>query len=117
VAEKESILFAHCEAVGRDDREIERTVVLRQPIIRDSRTDAERALRAVFAHNGSVPWADTDLVGTPDDIAERCASYIELGYRDLIFQFLAPFDQETMERLAHDVRPRLEGLPPSPSRQ
>jgi alkanesulfonate monooxygenase SsuD/methylene tetrahydromethanopterin reductase-like flavin-dependent oxidoreductase (luciferase family) len=110
VAEKESILLEHCKAVGRDDREIERTVILPQPIIRDSRVDAETALRAVFAHNGSEPVPSADLAGTPDYIVERCAPYVELGYRHLIFQFLAPYDQETMERLVREVRPRLEAL-------
>ena len=35
---------------------------------------------------------------------------VKMGYRHLIFQFLAPFDAETMERLAHEVRPRLQEI-------
>jgi hypothetical protein len=33
-----------------------------------------------------------------------------MGYRHLIFQFLSPFDQEKIERLATDVRPQLESI-------
>ncbi len=110
VSEKEAVLVEHCEAVGRDHSEIERTVVIRQPIIRDSRVEAERVLRDVFAHNGAEPWPGADTIGTPDDLVDRCAPYVEIGYRHLIFQFLAPFDTETMERLVHDVKPRLQSI-------
>jgi len=73
VAEKEAILIEHCEAVGSDHNEIERTVAIRQPIIRNSRVEAEQALRDVFAHNGAEPWPGTDSIGTPDDLVDRCA--------------------------------------------
>ena len=109
VAAAEAKLLEHCETVGRNPREIERTVAIRQPVIRDSRQEADKVLNEIFAHNGSDPWS-RDTVGTPDDLAENLAPYVELGYRHLIFQFLAPFDSETMERLALEVRPRLEEL-------
>jgi hypothetical protein len=50
------------------------------------------------------------MVGTPQDLVDKCAPYLEMGYRYLIFQFLSPFDQETLERLATDVRPQLEAI-------
>lgn len=109
IAEKEAILREHCSSVGRDHCEIERTVVVRQPIIRDTRAEAEQVLREVYAHNGSDPWA-TEMAGTSDDLVQQCAPYLDLGYRHLIFQFLAPFDAETMERLTGEVKPRLEAI-------
>ncbi|MCB2222745.1 MAG: LLM class flavin-dependent oxidoreductase [Actinobacteria bacterium] len=109
VAVAEARLVEHCEAVDRDPSQIERTVAIRQPIIRDSHTEAEQVLNEVFAHNDSEPWS-RDMVGTPHDLVERCAPYVEMGYRHLIFQFLAPFDGETMERLATEVRPQLEAI-------
>ena len=74
-------------------------------------------LNGIFAHNDSEPWS-RDMVGTPADLVEGLVPYLEIGYRHLIFQFLAPFDLETMERLAHEVRPRLEEIKPTvrPSR-
>jgi hypothetical protein len=33
-----------------------------------------------------------------------------MGYRHLIFGFPAPYDEESMERLAREVRPRLGSL-------
>ena len=46
--------------------------------------------------------------GTPDELVDVLSEYVEIGFRHLIFQFLAPYDFETMERLVHEVRPRLE---------
>jgi alkanesulfonate monooxygenase SsuD/methylene tetrahydromethanopterin reductase-like flavin-dependent oxidoreductase (luciferase family) len=109
VAETEAKLVEHCDTVGRDPGEIERTIAIRQPIIRDSQSEAERVLNEVFAHNDSEPWT-REMVGTPAHLVEKCAPYIEMGYRHLIFQFLSPFDEQTMERLAKEVRPQLEAI-------
>jgi F420-dependent oxidoreductase-like protein len=110
LAEKDAVLRAHCEAIGRDEREIERTAGMGTPIIRDS-TDEARAVHAkIFARNGGATlWADQP-VGTVDEVTARCAAYLEQGYRHLIFGFPAPYDEETMTRLASEVRPRLEAL-------
>lgn len=109
VAAAEARLVEHCGAVGRDPAQIERTVAIRQPVVRDSESEAEQVLNEIFAHHGSEPWS-RDMVGTPQDLIDRCTPYVEMGYQHLIFQFLSPFDQETMERLASEVRPQLEAI-------
>ena len=48
VKRKEAILLQHCETVGRDPAEIERTTGLGTVIIRDSRAEAERVQREIF---------------------------------------------------------------------
>ena len=71
VRRKEAILVQHCETVGRDPAEIERTSGLGTVIIRDSRAEAERVQREIAANNGGAdPWEDQP-VGTPEDVAER----------------------------------------------
>jgi alkanesulfonate monooxygenase SsuD/methylene tetrahydromethanopterin reductase-like flavin-dependent oxidoreductase (luciferase family) len=112
VAEKERLLLQHCEAVGRDERELERTVSMGVPIIRDSRDEAERVFAGVFARNGGARLWQEQPVGTPEDVVAMCAPYVGMGYRHLIFGFPAPYDEETMTRLATEVRPRLEALLP-----
>lgn len=108
VKRKEAILQQHCEAVGRDPNEIERTAGLGAVIIRDSREEARRVLNEIFERNGNGSvWAD-QLIGTPEDVAEWMAPYLEIGYRHLIAYFGAPYDQESMTRLALEVRPILE---------
>jgi alkanesulfonate monooxygenase SsuD/methylene tetrahydromethanopterin reductase-like flavin-dependent oxidoreductase (luciferase family) len=109
IAQKDRLLVEHCQRIDRDEREIERTLRMAVTVIRDSRAEAERAHRAIFDHNRAEPWPG-DPVGTPEDIIERCAAYIELGYRHLIFYFPAPYDGQTMTRLVTEVRPRLEAM-------
>ena len=108
VRRKESILLQHCETVGRDPGEIERTVGIGTVIIRDSRAEVERHQRLTFERNGHArPWTDQP-VGTPEDVAEALAPFVELGYRHLIAGFPSPHDEESMVRLATEVRPLLE---------
>jgi alkanesulfonate monooxygenase SsuD/methylene tetrahydromethanopterin reductase-like flavin-dependent oxidoreductase (luciferase family) len=110
VRAKEAILREHLDAVGRDEREIERTAGMGSVIIRDSRAEAQRVFEAMFERNGRAPLWNDQPVGTPEDIVERVAPFLELGYRHLIFGFPSPYDEETMTRLANEVRPRLEAL-------
>jgi alkanesulfonate monooxygenase SsuD/methylene tetrahydromethanopterin reductase-like flavin-dependent oxidoreductase (luciferase family) len=107
---KEAALVAHCEAIGRDEREIERTFGIGVPVIRDSVAEARRVHAGIFrANGGATPWEDQP-VGTPEDVVERLAPLVELGYRHLICGFPAPYDEETMTRLATEVRPKLEAI-------
>ena len=46
------MLRRHCEEVGRDRREIERTIDIGPVIIRDSRDEAQRVLEEIYARNG-----------------------------------------------------------------
>ena len=108
VRRKEAVLLQHCETVGRDPAEIERTSNIGTVIIRDSRADAERVHAEMFARNGNArQWTDQP-VGTPEDVAERLLPYLGIGYRHLIAGFPSPYDEESMTRLSTEVRPILE---------
>ncbi len=108
VRRKDAILVQHCETVGRDPAEIERTTGLGTVIIRDSRAEAERIQRDIFARNGNARlWRDQPI-GTPEDVAATLAPFVEFGYRHLIAGFPAPYDEESMTRLVSEVRPQLE---------
>ena len=108
VRHKDAILREHCTAVGRDEREIERTTGIGVVFIRDSRADAERAFKEAFERNRiTTPWANQP-VGTPEDVAGRLAPYLELGYRHLIAGFPATYDEESMTRLMTEVKPLLK---------
>ena len=110
VAEAEARLREHCTAIGRDEHSIERTVSLGVVVIRDSEAEARRVCEQQFAHNGGAQPRPDQQVGTVDQVVEQCAPYIALGYHHLTFRFPAPFDDESMTRLATEVRPRLEAL-------
>jgi len=104
IRHKEEVLLRHCEAVGRDPNEIERTAGLGAVVIRDSRAEARKVANRIFARNGKAePWKDQP-VGTPEDVAAYMAPYLEIGYQHLIAGFPNPYDEESMTRLATEVR-------------
>jgi alkanesulfonate monooxygenase SsuD/methylene tetrahydromethanopterin reductase-like flavin-dependent oxidoreductase (luciferase family) len=107
VRRKETILVQHCETVGRDPAEIERTTNIGGVIIRDSAAEAERIQAGIFERNGNAKrWTDQPI-GTVQDVAEKIAPYLELGYRHLVAGFASPYDEESMTRFATEVRPIL----------
>jgi len=108
VRHKEEVLLRHCETVGRDPAEIERTTSVGTVIIRDTEEEARRVHRGIFQRNGEAPLWENQPVGTVDQIAERLAGYGEIGYRHLVAGFPAPYDEESMTRLATEVLPILE---------
>lgn len=108
VQRKEQILLEHCETVGRDPAEIERTSGRGVVVIRDSRAEAQRVLERMFEKNGkAAAWTDQP-VGTPEDVVERLQPFIDMGYRHLIFGFPHPYDEESMTRLIQEVKPILD---------
>ncbi len=109
VRRKEDVLLRHCEAVGRDPATIERTLSVGTVFLRDDRAAAEAAGRVAFERNRAGPWKPH--YGTPQDVAEELAPLVELGYRHLIANFPAPYDEESMTRYATEVRPLLERVP------
>ena len=108
VRRKEEILQRHCAEVGRDPAEIERTVGLGVVVIRDTEAEARRVLGELAAHNGGARAWPNQLVGTPEQVAEELVRFVGIGYRHMIGGFPAPYDRESMERLAGEVRPMIE---------
>ncbi|HZC54185.1 MAG TPA: LLM class flavin-dependent oxidoreductase [Mycobacterium sp.] len=106
---KEQVLLRHCAAVGRDPDEIERSASVGAVFIRDTRAEAEQASRVAFGTNRIQPWYPH--IGTPEDIAEEFVPYLDIGYRHLIANFPAPYDEESMTRFATEVRDLLGGTP------
>ncbi len=109
VQRKAEILLRHCEEVGRDPDEIERTVGVGTCIIRDDPAEAQRVLEDTFKHNGGAKTWSNQLVGTPEQVAEKMRPYLGIGFRHFIVGFPAPYDAETLERLMTEVKPLLAG--------
>jgi alkanesulfonate monooxygenase SsuD/methylene tetrahydromethanopterin reductase-like flavin-dependent oxidoreductase (luciferase family) len=120
IEKSDPILRDHCQRLGRDEREIERTVELQVVVVRDTREEAlsvasellargDAAIDQVREGSGHVP-IERVVAGSPDEIVAHLTPFVEAGYRHLICGFPAPYDGETMRRLATEVRPRLESL-------
>ena len=124
--EHDEVLRSHCAAVGRDHTEIERSVQAKV-VVRDSRAAAEEAFGRMLARNKSV-WrgagrgAEPDMVnrrvfpdpdsaiwlGSPADLAELLSAYRDVGFATVIAEIPAPYDRETIERLAGEVAPMVD---------
>jgi alkanesulfonate monooxygenase SsuD/methylene tetrahydromethanopterin reductase-like flavin-dependent oxidoreductase (luciferase family) len=108
---KDEILGAHCADVGRDEREIERTVGAKITI-RRTVEEAERARLAILEHNRTPPERVADdqtfWTGTPAQIAETILEYRRIGFNAVIVEAPAPYDAETMETLIADVKPMVD---------
>jgi alkanesulfonate monooxygenase SsuD/methylene tetrahydromethanopterin reductase-like flavin-dependent oxidoreductase (luciferase family) len=108
VKHKDDILREHCATVGRDFNTIERTHGLGVVVIRDSREEARKVAAAIFEHNGHAREWQGQPVGTPEDVAEQLAPFVEIGRSHLVGGFPAPYDEESMTRLITDVKPLLQ---------
>lgn len=111
VAELDGVLRAHCADVGRDEREIERTINL-WLVIRDSETEARRVWAGAMTHNGTTADETAEpsrpLFGPPERIAERIREYVAAGFSTAIVEVPAPYDVETLERLIGEVKPLVD---------
>ena len=110
---KIEVLKRHCDEVGRDPSQIEFTLGIKATI-RDSEAESERVWKAAMEHN-RTPLSDlegdtTFWNGTPEQLADRLAPYVELGFATIISEQPAPYDDETFERLIGQVKPLLEGV-------
>jgi alkanesulfonate monooxygenase SsuD/methylene tetrahydromethanopterin reductase-like flavin-dependent oxidoreductase (luciferase family) len=110
VKRKDEVLRRHCDEVGRDEAEIERTVGMGVCVIRDDPAEAKRVMESLFESNGKAnPWRDQSMVGTPEEVADAMRPYLGIGFRHFIVGFPSPYDAESMERLVREVKPLLEG--------
>jgi alkanesulfonate monooxygenase SsuD/methylene tetrahydromethanopterin reductase-like flavin-dependent oxidoreductase (luciferase family) len=111
LVELDGVLREHCEAVGRDHREIARTVNL-WVVIRDDPAEAERVWVEAMAHNAAArdEWDEESrpILGTPEHVAARLREYTAVGFDGLIAEIPSPFDHETIERLIGEVKPLVD---------
>ena len=108
---KIEVLRQHCSDVGRDPGEITFTLGIKATI-RDSAAEADRVWRSHMEHN-RTPMADVEddvtfWNGTPEQLAERLAPYVELGFETIISEHPAPYDIESIERLIGQVKPLVD---------
>jgi alkanesulfonate monooxygenase SsuD/methylene tetrahydromethanopterin reductase-like flavin-dependent oxidoreductase (luciferase family) len=111
VARKDGILRRHCEEVGRDQAEIERSVGCKVTI-RGSAEEAERVRQTTLAHNRTpmdrVAGDTSFWTGSPEEIADTILGYRRVGFDTFIVELAAPYDDETMSTLINVVKPMVE---------
>ena len=111
VRELDGVLRTHCANVGRDEREVERTINL-WVSIRDTEAVAREAWAAWMEHNRTSLEEKLEpsrpLLGPPEVIAARLREYVDAGFSTAIVEVPAPYDVETLERLIGEVKPLVD---------
>jgi len=105
IAHKIEVLRKHCTEVGRDPSEI-LPFCGKWVVVRENAADAKKVLERIAERHGMTSPPEP-FVGGPDEIAERIAAYWKVGIKGFIVAFAEPFDSESIERVATEVRPRL----------
>ena len=77
-ARKVEILKGHCKDVGRDYDEIEKTIS-GEVLIRETEAEIEAAGSKSIWNEPLDRWRLGNLVGTPEQVAEKIQGYIDLG--------------------------------------
>jgi F420-dependent oxidoreductase-like protein len=103
---KNEVLDRHCADVGRDPGTIRRTAGVAPACVRGTREGAVTVLAGTLEANGiaaaeAVATAEeSPLCGTPDQVAAALDAWGDAGAVEAIIDWPAPFDRETLERLA-----------------
>lgn len=105
---KLDILAEHCADVGRDTATIEKSVSF--PIIlRDDPAMAADVYGRLLDANGITEMGNVPVqLGSPTAVADAMRPYQEMGFETIIVRMPAPYDRETIERMA-GVRELLGG--------
>ena len=107
------ILRRHCEDVGRDPAEI-LPLTGAYVLVHDG-PDIDVAIEhwgeaLARTHRAERARFEAPIAGTPDAVAERLAAYWTAGARGFVIGMGAPFDHETLRRVAREVRPCLDEI-------
>jgi alkanesulfonate monooxygenase SsuD/methylene tetrahydromethanopterin reductase-like flavin-dependent oxidoreductase (luciferase family) len=106
LAAADGILRGACETIGRDHREIERTVNV-NVVIRPTRAAAERAWAGWAAVHRPIDGEERlDAAGSVEEVADALRGLAGVGFSHPVLVFRTPFDLETIERLP-DLRAAL----------
>ncbi|BCL77915.1 LLM class flavin-dependent oxidoreductase [Ktedonobacteria bacterium brp13] len=89
-----------CNAVGRDPKTIQRTLMT----VSYCGHDEQKLKKLTDAHKG--PFG-TGFVGTPEQVAEQMRPYVDLGYNYFMISAGGIPDFTSLELLAHEVLPLL----------
>ncbi|MFZ9383498.1 MAG: LLM class F420-dependent oxidoreductase [Ilumatobacteraceae bacterium] len=102
---KRATLLRHCERVGRDPGEI-RLTWSPEVFVRRTRAEIEAAgARSLWAEDVDS-WRAGNLVGTPDEVADKVGRYVAAGCRGFIPWCSDYPETESLELFATEVVPR-----------
>ncbi len=103
-ARKREILKGHCAAVGRDEETIRKTWSP-EVFIRSTEAEVLAAGSRSFWGESVESWTAGNLVGTPEQVAEKVQAYVELGCTGFVPWCSDYPDTESLTLFAEQVMP------------
>jgi F420-dependent oxidoreductase-like protein len=103
-ARKCEVLKSHCASVGRDYDEIRKTWSP-EVFVRETEAEIVAAGSRSLRNEPFDAWRAGNLVGTPDQVAEKIRSYVALGCTGFIPWNADYPDSQTLELMANHVIP------------
>jgi F420-dependent oxidoreductase-like protein len=100
-AHKANVLDEHCAAVGRDPKEITKTVNVGMAF-----TDEELKRQFGPMANFVKPGV---LSGSVQEMVDKVSAYVTAGAEQVNLAMRAPFDRDGLERFASEVMPAVRG--------
>jgi len=98
-AHKCRVLDAHCESLDRDPRDVRRTWSP-EVFIRETESEIRDGQRLSTRAESYDSWRAGNLVGTPDEVADKVGTYRDLGCSGFIPWCIDYPGTETLERFA-----------------
>jgi alkanesulfonate monooxygenase SsuD/methylene tetrahydromethanopterin reductase-like flavin-dependent oxidoreductase (luciferase family) len=100
-----AVLREHCDAVGRDPASITPSTG-GQVIIRDTPVELDSRFDELVRRHRAPRGTPGDYTGTVDHVAKNIGERLRSGARLFIASAAAPFDKESLRRLAIEAWPR-----------
>ncbi len=105
---KLAVLERHCQEVGRDASSIRRSIVFQAVLDTDRARAVERMReRTERLGNRMAPMGAEAVIGTPQDLVDRLAPFVQLGVSDFLLLSRMPADDVTLKLYAEVVAPAL----------
>lgn len=103
---KLDVLAEHCRAVGRDPRDIRKSLVI-QALIGETEAEVRERTERIARARGLTPEAlrRQAVVGTPEQAAEQILRYVALGVGDFLVGARVPYDYAGLQLFIEKVAP------------
>jgi F420-dependent oxidoreductase-like protein len=103
-----AVLNSHCEAIGRDGDEIEKTVITSLCYRAGAQREKEVMARAAATSRGTLQEARKNvLIGGADECLETIERYRRVGVTHFIFSMTPPYFEDEIQGFAEDVMPKV----------
>jgi alkanesulfonate monooxygenase SsuD/methylene tetrahydromethanopterin reductase-like flavin-dependent oxidoreductase (luciferase family) len=103
-----SVLNRHCEAIGRDSAEIEKTVITSLCYRAGAQQEKEAIARAVAMSRGTPAEARKSvMIGSADECLETIERYGRVGVTHFIFSMTPPYMEDGIQAFAEEVMPKV----------